>query len=118
MGRRRVCTIMTFVRDPAAAAGFWSELLQAPAHPELAMVDVGDVRLFFHPADDERNPAGGTVAYFGADDFDAFRDALLVAGCAMHRGPLSLSDGRRICQLRDPFGAIWGIEETAPTERG
>jgi hypothetical protein len=33
------------------------------------------------------------------------------AGCVAHRGPLELPDGRRICQLRDPFGTIWGLEE-------
>jgi hypothetical protein len=27
-----------------------------------------------------------------------------------HRGPLGIPGGRRICQLRDPFGTIWGLD--------
>src|SRR5688572_586840 len=50
----RVCTIMTFVADPDAAANFWSDVLQAPVRAQLSLVDAGDVKLFFHAADAER----------------------------------------------------------------
>ncbi len=102
---------MAFVADPRAAARFWSAALDVPLHPELPAVDTGDVVLFFHAADAERNPQGGTVAYFEVARLDELREALLVAGCVAHRGPLELAGGRRICQLRDPFGTIWGLEE-------
>ena len=107
----RVCTIMAFVADPGAAARFWSAAVDAPLHAELPAVTVGDVVLFFHAADADRNPQGGTVAYFEVDRLDELCEALLLAGCVAHRGPLELADGRRICQLRDPFGTIWGLEE-------
>jgi len=112
MNLGRVCTVMAFVADPGAAVRFWSAALDAPLHPDLPAVNVGDVLLFFHAADPARNPQGGTVAYFEVARLDELRDALLSAGCVAHRGPLKLADGRRVCQLRDPFGTIWGLEES------
>jgi uncharacterized glyoxalase superfamily protein PhnB len=44
------------------------------------------------------------------DDFDAAREALLARGCDAWRGALELEDGRRMCQLRDPFGIVWGLD--------
>jgi hypothetical protein len=90
----------------------WGAALEAPVDPCLALVDTGEIKLFFHPADDKLNAPGGTVAYFAADDFDRSRAQLLAAGCSPHRGPVAVPDGRRICQLRDPFDTIWGLEET------
>ena len=107
----RVCTVMVFVADPDAAAQFWSAALEAPLQVELPDVEVGDVLLFFHAADADRNPQGGTVPYFEVACLDELRDALLLAGCGPHRGPLELAGGRRVWQLRDPFGTIWGLEE-------
>ncbi len=70
------------------------------------------VELGFHPVDDERNPRGGgsPVVYWGVEDLDQVRERLLAAGCAHHRGPLTIEPGRRIAQLRDPFGTVVGIE--------
>ena len=56
------------------------------------------------------------VPYFEVARLDEVRDALLMARCVAHRGPLKLAAGRRICHLRDPFGTLWGLEET-PIER-
>jgi uncharacterized glyoxalase superfamily protein PhnB len=106
----RVRTIMAFVDDPGAAARFWSEALGVPLDEALRLVELGHVELVFHLADDERNPQGGTVAYFEVEEFDAAREALLAAGCTPYRGPLALQNGRRICQIRDPFGTVWGLD--------
>ncbi|WP_374583024.1 VOC family protein [Frankia sp. CiP3] len=35
---------------------------------------------------------------------DAAHARLLAAGCTHHRGPLTVTEGRRICQVTDPFG--------------
>ena len=122
MKARGIRTVMVFVADPAGAARFWSRALEAPMDDDDPLVDLGNLELFFHTADDRKNPQGGTVVYFGVDDFDAARDELLGAGCAPHRGPLTLPSGERICQLRDPFGTIWGLESLPrapdPDERG
>jgi predicted enzyme related to lactoylglutathione lyase len=108
-----IATLMVFVDRPGEAAGFWGRLLgAAPPDDDPQLVAAGPVQLFFHAADPGRNPQGGTVPYLAVADFDACRAELLEAGCVPHRGPLALDDGRRICQLRDPFGTVWGLEET------
>jgi predicted enzyme related to lactoylglutathione lyase len=106
---RGIRSVMAFVADPAAAARIWRQALGAPANDDPQLVELGELELFFHLAD-ERNPQGGTVVYFDVDDFDAARDELIAAGCAPHRGPLGIPGGRGICQLRDPFGTIWGLD--------
>ena len=104
---------MVFVDRPGESAVFWRALLGATPHEDdPQLVDAQHVQLFFHAADPNRNPQGGTVAYLAVADFDGSRAELLQAGCVAHRGPLTLDDGRRICQVRDPFGTIWGLEET------
>ena len=102
---------MVFVADPSVAARFWSQVLDARLRTDCPAVELPDVTLFFHASDAERNPQGGTVPYFEVSRLDEVRDALLLAGCIAHRGPITLAEGRRICQLRDPFGTIWGLEE-------
>jgi hypothetical protein len=107
-----IATLMVFVDRPGDAARYWGGLLGAPPpDDDPQLVAAGPLQLFFHAADPERNPQGGTVAYLAVEDFDASRAELLEAGCVPHRGPLQLDDGRRICQVRDPFGTVWGLEQ-------
>ncbi|MFD5786385.1 hypothetical protein ACFWH1_07050 [Streptomyces sp. NPDC127037] len=57
-----------------------------------AWVEIGGGEGGYHPADDDRNPRGGSpVVNWGVDDDDQVRE-------------------RRIAQLRDPFGTIVGTE--------
>ncbi|GGY69906.1 hypothetical protein GCM10010326_75250 [Streptomyces xanthochromogenes] len=113
-----VRTVMTFAEAPEASARWWGELLDTPVKVDVsdngavyAWVEIGGVEVGFHPADDERNPRGGSpVVYWGVDDIDQVRERLLAAGCEHHRGPLTIEPGRRIAQVRDPFGTIVGIE--------
>ncbi|MEC4016356.1 VOC family protein [Streptomyces sp. H27-D2] len=69
------------------------------------------VELGFHPDDDERNPRGGSPVFcWQVADIDKARAWLLDAGCAHHRGPLTVSPGVRIAQVRGPFGVIVGVD--------
>ncbi|WP_245205794.1 VOC family protein [Kitasatospora sp. RG8] len=94
------------------------DLLNMPVKTEVsdagavyAWVERGGVELGFHPADDERNPRGGSpIVYWSVDDVDQVRERLLAAGCSHHRGPLRIEPGRRIAQLIDPFGTVIGID--------
>ena len=115
---RNVRIVMVFTTAPEASARWWGELLDVPVKTDVsdsgavyAWVESGGVELGFHPADDERNPRGGSpVMYWGVDDVDQARARLRAAGCEPHRGPLTTESGRRIAQVRDPFGTIVGIE--------
>jgi predicted enzyme related to lactoylglutathione lyase len=119
-GIRGIAQIVVFVGQPPAAARFWGELLEAPYGPADggALVELPFAELFFHPTDDERAPSGevknpwgsSTVVYLAVDDFDATRERLIEAGCMPWRGPIEIEGGRRICQLRDPFATVWGLD--------
>ncbi|MEE1747573.1 MULTISPECIES: VOC family protein [unclassified Streptomyces] len=113
-----VRTVMVFAVDPEASARWYGELFGVPVRVDVAdtgavyaWVETGGVELGFHPADDARNPRGGSpVVYWRVADVHAVRERLLAAGCAHHRGPLVIEPGRRVAQLRDPFGTIIGID--------
>lgn len=117
----RVATVMTFATDPAKSARWWADILDAQVHLHqdprgavYAWIEIGGVEYGFHPADDERNPRGGSpVVYWQVDgDLDEAREHLLAAGCTHHRGPIEAEPGRRITQIVDPFGTIIGLEGT------
>ncbi len=115
-----VRAVMVFSDDPPAAARWWAEVLGGEARVEsdgtsvFAWVDVNGVELGFHPADDERNPRGGSpVVYWAVPGVTAARERLLAAGCTPHRGPLDIGPERRICQLVDPFGNVFGLDGPA-----
>ena len=109
-----VRAVMAFVTAPLEAAAWWSSLTQVPVQQagEFAWLDLpGGTELGFHPADGERNPLNGNpVVYWAVPDLDATRRALLTAGAVHHRGPFQIAQGRRICQLKDPFGVIVGLD--------
>ena len=109
-----VRAVMAFVPDPLAAAAWWSSLTNVPVERAgpYAWLNLGDgLELGFHPADEARNPRGGSpVIYWSVSDVDAARTALIEAGALHHRGPLEIAPGRRICQVTDPFGMIVGLD--------
>lgn len=115
-----VAQIVVFVEEPHAAARFWGEVLEAPHRLAGggALVDLPFAELFFHPADDEKTPTGeqknpwgsSTVVYLAVEDLDAARERLIDAGCVPWRGPIEIESRRRICQLRDPFATVWGLD--------
>ncbi|MGW7002631.1 VOC family protein [Streptomyces sp. NPDC054933] len=112
-----VRTVMVFADDPEKSARWWASVLDTEVHLEVddgrvyAWLDVGGIELGFHPADETRNPRGGSpVVYWAVDDVDMVRTRLLDAGCTHHRGPIEAEPGRKICQLTDPFGTIFGLD--------
>jgi predicted enzyme related to lactoylglutathione lyase len=120
IGIRGVAQVVVFVDDPPAASRFWAQALDAPQRlaDGGALVESPFAEFYFHPTDDEKTPWGeeknprgsSTVVYLAVDDFDAAREALITTGCLPWRGPLEIENGRRICQLRDPFGTVWGLD--------
>lgn len=78
---------------------------------DFAWFGLAGIEIGFHPADPTKNvPGGAPVVYIGVDDLDAALHALVADGCVPWRGLLEIGEGRRICQFRDPFGLIWGLD--------
>ena len=120
IGLRGIAQVVVFVDEPPASTRYWAELLGAPHQLDegVPLIELPFAELFFHPADRELSPSGeeknphgaSTVVYLSVDDFEAARDRLLAAGCEPWRGPLEIEEGRTICQVRDPFGTVWGLD--------
>ena len=109
---RAVERVVFFVEDVERAVAWYQQVLagEVDRSGRLPTVVVGDVQFAFHPADPKTPPGvGGTVPYCGADSFDAVTKTFVDGGAAVYRGPLEIEDGRRICQIKDPFGNVFGL---------
>jgi predicted enzyme related to lactoylglutathione lyase len=110
---RRVHSVVFFVPDPPEAARWYARVLGPEARRSergLPTVYLDAVELGFHPAD-AKGPSGvaGSVAYFEVDDLDAATELFRSAGASLYRGPIVIEDGRRKCQMTDPFGNAVGF---------
>ena len=107
---------MYFVADPERSCQWWALHVggNAEAHRGnggFCWFDLDGVEVGFHPADNDKNPLGGsTVVYYAVSDLNEYMQRLVDAGCRPHRGPLELRPGRRICQVVDPFGIVIGLD--------
>ncbi len=114
-----VKAVMFFVSDPEQACTWWARQLTPEADCRhdgpFWWFEEGEVEVGFHPEDLEHNPQGhSTVIYWCVDDLDTRRQQLIDAGCVPHRGPLVVGQGRKICQLIDPFGNCFGLDGPLP----
>ncbi|MEJ5946370.1 VOC family protein [Pseudokineococcus basanitobsidens] len=116
-----VRAVMVFCDDPVASCAWWAGLVHLTPRREgaFAWVDLpGGVELGFHLADADKNPSGAsTVPYWSVHDLDVALTTLTSAGARLLRGPLEVEPGRRIAQVRDPYGAVMGIDDTAGHHR-
>lgn len=65
---------------------------------------------------DAKNPlsAGGSIPYWNAAPLDAWIEHATALGATLYRGPLAIpEEGLTICQLRDPFGGVFGLQEAS-----
>ncbi len=113
--RRPIRAVMFFADEPETCARWWARHLTGATEIQVeagfCWFELEGIEIGFHPADAERNPRGGSpVVYWAAADVLTERDAFLEAGCLPHRGPLDVEPGRRICQLVDPFGNVFGLD--------
>jgi predicted enzyme related to lactoylglutathione lyase len=112
----RLQEVMVFVDDLAAARAWYARLVGSEPEidrPGVVAFRVGPNLLVLHPSD-AKSPvsSGGQVAYWRVADLAAAIDAASELGATLHRGPGDVpEDGIRICQMRDPFGSVFGMLE-------
>jgi len=78
----------------------------------FASFKVGSSFLNLHPAD-EKSPVstGGCVVYWETDNFQEMISKAESLGGQIYRGPLKIKEtGKTICQIKDPFGNVFGLE--------
>lgn len=118
------CDVMTkpclaevtyFVQDCRKAAEWYALLFDEPVQtgqpPDLYVVAAAaDVTICFHPAD-EKSPVGmaGQLVTWRVDGLTAVLDRVQRLGGQLYRGPFIRGDGLAACQVRDPFGNVFGL---------
>ena len=113
-----VSALMLFAEDTHAVAAWWAaafgvERVEVEPHAQgdFVFFDASGFEFGVHAADPDKNPQGGTpVVYFSVSSLAAARERLIEHGALPHRGPLVVDADRSICQLRDPFGNIFGLD--------
>ena len=112
---KRHLTVLLFVDDIKSSSDWYKVFMrQEPAEQtsEFASFDVGGTFLNFHRAD-AKSPVstGGSVSYWLVDDLNKTIEAAIRLGGQIYRGPLYVPEVRgTICQIKDPFGNIIGLE--------
>jgi predicted enzyme related to lactoylglutathione lyase len=114
----RVTALMLFAEDTHAVASWWAaafgiDRLEVEEHPQgdFVFFDAFGIEVGVHAADPKKNPIGGSpVVYFSVSSVETAREAMIELGATPHRGPLVVDSRRSICQLRDPFGNVFGLD--------
>ena len=106
---------MLFVDSPEIVASWWSMNLGEGSilehDGEFFYFLFNTIEFGFHPADDDRNTRGGSpVIYLSVANLEQTRTRLAALGCSLHRGPLTITPTRQICQMIDPFGNTFGLD--------
>ncbi|MFN3239640.1 MAG: VOC family protein [Pseudomonadales bacterium] len=84
---------------------------------EFRYLKIGNIALEIVQAD-EKVSAGtaGTVVYWQTNHFDARLKYLLDLGAELYRGPKRIEKGKRMCQVKDPFGNLIGLREGSTSD--
>jgi predicted enzyme related to lactoylglutathione lyase len=114
----RVTALMLFAEDTHAVANWWAaafgiDRLEVEEHSQgdFVFFNASGIEVGVHAADPKKNPLGGSpVMYFSVSSVETARDAMIELGATPHRGPLVVDRSRSICQLRDPFGNVFGLD--------
>ena len=109
--------VMIHVSDVAAALTWYARAFPQATLKKIAMptrdfeyLDVDGVMLELVPADEKvSSGASGSIVYWKARDFDQALAHLQLIGATLYRGPLRIEDGKRMCQVRDPWGNCIGL---------
>jgi predicted enzyme related to lactoylglutathione lyase len=114
-----VAAVMIHVADVRGALAWYARAFPSATRHRVEEADfdflrVDGVPLEFVPADAKVGAgAAGSVVYWRVPDFAAALAHFLAAGAALYRGPMTLPDGQRMCQVRDPWGNCIGMRGPA-----
>ncbi len=110
-----IAAVMVHVTDVEAGLAwyrraFTNARLESVGEPAFKRLNVGEIHIEVVPADDKvpSGPAGSVVYWYVAH----FEPALLhfqSVGATLYRGPMSIENEERMCQLRDPWGNCIGL---------
>ena len=111
-------TVVTYVRDVAAAAEFYEGVLGLPCvyrNEGVAAFDTGGPRILLHPGlTDANDPRQGHSVYWNVDDVDGLIGVVRGAGCEIVQEPTDTPWGERDASFLDPDGYQINVTQSGP----
>jgi mannose-6-phosphate isomerase-like protein (cupin superfamily)/predicted enzyme related to lactoylglutathione lyase len=110
-----IAAVMIHVPDVQAALSWYEQAFPSAERKRVESHDfeylaIGSVMLELVPADAKvASGAAGSVVYWHVADFDKALEHFERLGAVLYRGPMEIENGRRICQVRDPWGNCIGL---------
>ena len=110
-----VVAIMVHVADVDVGLRWYQQAFPSAtrksiAEPFFECLDVGGVSIEIVLADEKvASGAAGSVVYWRVEDFDLALSHMQSIGATLYRGPADIENGKRMCQVRDPWGNCIGL---------
>ena len=110
-----IVAVMVHVTDVEAGLRWYQQAFplakrKSISEPFFEYLDLNGVSIEIVPADEKvASGAAGSVVYWRVDDFDLTLRHMQSIGATLYRGPADIEDGKRMCQVRDPWGNCIGL---------
>lgn len=115
--KQPICAVFVHVPDVPAGLDWYQSAFVGSVRRHLSefnftLLDFNGVQIEIVPADEKvASDAAGSVVYWQVEDFDAALAHFLSIGAVLYRGPGNIENGKRMCQLRDPWGNCIGLRD-------
>lgn len=110
---------MIHAPDWQAALEWYLQIFPAATRIALPQYDfecltLAGIRIECVVADEKvANGAAGTVVYWAVENFDAEWQRMIGLGAQAFRGPMTIENGQKMGQLKDPWGNPFGLRDLA-----
>jgi len=111
----KIAAVMIHVPDLEAGLDWYQKAFVEAKRNKLSefnfeLLDLNGVLIEIVNSDQKvSHGASGSVVYWSVADFEATKNHLEKLGATLYRGPMNIEDGKRMCQMKDPFGNLIGI---------
>ncbi len=110
-----IVAVMVHVADVEAGLlwyqqAFPSAQRKSISEPIFEYLDVDGVSIEIVLADEKvASGSAGSVVYWHFEHFDLALSRMQSIGATFYRGPGNIEDGKRMCQVHDPWGNCVGL---------
>jgi predicted enzyme related to lactoylglutathione lyase len=113
--RSAIASVMVHVAEVEAGIAWYERAFTAGRREStgnlgFARLAIGEAFIEIVPADSKvSSGAAGSVVYWRVAQFESALSHLQGEGATLYRGPMSVENGERMCQVQDPWGNCIGL---------
>ena len=110
-----IAAVMVHVADTEAGIAWYERAFptarrEQVGNPPFERLAVGNSSIEVVRADEKvSSGAAGSVVYWRVAQFESALAHFQSLGATLYRGPMSIENGQRMCQVRDPWGNCLGL---------